>query len=84
MKERHRKLVEKIEERLTIRKKSSGYIGLSFIVLLTLLLNIFVMLRGNGNMEVGWGFNIGVNLMGGFVCAVIFYSCLQDTAGVGE
>ncbi|MBQ6509099.1 MAG: serine/threonine-protein phosphatase [Flexilinea sp.] len=84
MKERHRKLVEKVEARLTIRKKSSGYIGLCVIVLLTLLLNIFILLRGNGNMEFGWGFNIGVNLMGGFVCAVIYYSCLQDTAGVGK
>ena len=58
MKERHRKLVEKVEARLTIRKKSSGYIGLCVIVLLTLLLNIFILLRGNGNMEFGWGFNM--------------------------
>ena len=82
--EKRRELFEKIEDKLTIRKKSTGYIGLGFIFLLTVLLNLFIFLRGTENMASGWTFNIGVNMLGGFVSGVVFYSCLQDSAGVGE
>ena len=82
--EKRRKPIERVVERITIRRKSSGYTGLSFVVLLPLLLNVFLILRGPVNMEAGWAFNVGVNLMGSFVCAVIYYCCLQDSAGVGE
>ncbi len=82
--EKHRKPIELVVERITIRRKSSGYAGLSFVVLLPILLNVFLILRRPVNMESGWAFNIGVNLVGSCVCAVVYYSCLQDTAGVGE
>ncbi len=81
---RRRELIDKIDEKLTIRRKSSGYVGLSFIVLLTILLTLFVLMRGGSHMIEGWAFNVGVNLMGSYVCAVIYYSCLQDTAGIGK
>ena len=81
---KHRELIEQIEERLTIRRKRSGYGGLIFVSLLALLLNISFLVRGTSNMETGWVFNIGVNLMGSYVCAVIFYICLHDSAGIGE
>ena len=82
---KRRELIDQIEERLTIRGKSSGYIGLGFLTLLSVLLNLFILLRrGPENVQTGWAFNIGVNLMGSVVCAVIYYCCLQDTAGVGE
>ena len=35
-------------------------------------------------MNAVWSRNIGVNLLAGPVCAVIYYCCLQDSAGVGE
>ena len=79
-----RELIDKIDAKLTIRRKKSGYTGLGFIILLAVLLNLFIFLRGTGNVAFGRAFNIGVDLMGVFVCAVICYSCLQDLAGVGE
>ena len=81
---KRRKLIEQIENKLTIRRERSGYAGLYFIIAFPVFLLIFIFLRGSVNMETGWAFNIGVNLMGGFVCAVIYYSCLQDSAGVGK
>ena len=81
---KRRQLVERIEDKLTIRKKGSAHAGLGFIILLAISLHAFLFLRGSGNMEFAWAFNIGVNLMAVTVSAVIYYSCLQDTAGVGE
>ena len=48
---KRRELIERIEEKLTIRKKSSAHTGLGFIILLTILLHAFLLLRGSGNME---------------------------------
>ena len=82
--ENSKKPIERLEDKLTIRGKRSGYAGLAFMILLILTLNTLVFLRGLGNMEVSWSRNIGVNLMAGPFCAVIYYCCLHDTAGVGE
>ncbi len=54
------------------------------MILLILALNTLVSLRGFGSMDAAWSRNIGVNLMAGPLCAVIYYCCLQDSAGVGE
>ena len=77
-------LLEKIEDKLTIRSKRSGYAGLGFMILLILALNTLVSIRGPENMDPVWSRNIGVNLLAGPFCAVIYYCCLQDSAGVGE
>lgn len=77
-------LIEKIEEKLMIRDKSTGYACLGFMILLCLMLNTFVFFRGFGNMDTAWARNIGISLMAGPLCAVIYYSCLQDSAGVGD
>ncbi len=77
-------LLEKIEDKLTIRSKNAGYAGLGFMLLLILTLNTLVFLRGSENMHVFWSRNIGVNLLAGPYCALIYYCCLQDSAGVGE
>ena len=77
-------LIEVIEDKLTIRSKKSGYAGLGFMILLILTLNTLVFFRGYENMNAVWSRNIGVNLLAGPVCAVIYYCCLQDSAGVGE
>ena len=82
--ENNRNLLDKLEDRLTIRSKKSGYAGLGFMILLILTLNTLVSLRGFGNMDAAWSRNIGVNLMAGPLCAVIYYCCLQDSAGVGK
>ena len=82
--ENDRNLIDKIEDKLTIRGKKSGYAGLAFIILLIQTLNVLVFLRGFGNMDTSWAWNIGVNMMAGPLCAVIYYCCLQDSAGVGN
>ena len=79
-----RNLLDNIEAKLTIRGKKAGYAGLGFMILLILTLNTLVSLRGFGNMDAAWARNIGVNLMAGPLCAVIYYCCLQDSAGVGD
>ena len=79
-----RNLLDKLEAKLTIRGKKAGYAGLGFMILMTLTLNTLVFLRGFGNMDAVWARNIGVNLMAGPLCAVIYYCCLQDSAGVGD
>ena len=75
---------EKIEDKLTIRSKKSGYAGLGFMVLLVLTLNTLVFFRGYENMDTIWSRNIGVNLLAGPFCAVIYFCCLQDSAGAGD
>ena len=82
--ENNRNLLDKIEDKLTIRGKKAGYAGLGFMILLILTLNALVFLRGFENLDAAWARNIGVNLMAGPLCAVIYYCCLQDSAGVGE
>ncbi len=77
-------LLEKFEDKLTIRSKRAGYAGLGFMLLLILTLNVLTFFRGSGNMNVIWSRNIGVNLLAGPFCALIYYCCLQDSAGVGE
>ena len=77
-------LLEKFEDKLTIRGKKAGYAGLGFLILLILTLNTLVFLRGVANMDATRAWNIGVNMMAGPLCAVIYYCCLQDSAGVGE
>ena len=66
--ENNRNLLDKLEDRLTIRSKKSGYAGLGFMILLILTLNTLVSLRGFGNMDAAWSRNIGVNLMAGPLC----------------
>lgn len=77
-------LIEKIEDKLTIRSKRAGYAGLGFLILLILTLNTLVSFRDPESMNALWSRNIGVNLLAGPFCAVIYYCCLQDSAGVGE
>ncbi len=60
-------LIEKIEDKLTIRRKRSGYSGLGFMILLILTLNTLVSFRGSENMDVMWSRNIGVNLLAVFM-----------------
>ncbi len=82
--ENRRKLIEQIEDKLTIKTPKSAYAGLAFVFLLPILLVIFIFLCNFRVMDSVWVFNIGVNLMGVVTGAVVYYSCLHDSAGVGE
>ena len=55
-----------------------------FVGLLPFLYVLFVLLRDFRGMDAAHAFNIGVNLMAGAVCVVIYHSCMRDTAGIGK
>ena len=77
-------MIEKIEKHLTFSDKKNAEYGLIFISLLPFLYIFFVLLRDFRGMNAAWAFNIGVNLMAGVVCAVIYRSCMRDSAGIGK
>ena len=77
-------MIEKLEKHLTFSDKKSAENGLIFISLLPCLYILFVLLRDFKGMDTAWAFNIGVNLMAGVVCTVIYRSCMRDSAGIGK
>ena len=77
-------MIEKIEKRLTFSDEKAANNGLIFAAFLPFIYICFVLLRDFRGMNPAWAFNIGVNLMAGVVCTVIFRSCMRDTAGIGK
>ena len=77
-------MLDHIEKKLTINDNKSAKIGLIFVSSLPVIYILFVLLRDFIGMNAAWAFNIGVNLMAGAVCAIVYQSCMQDTAGIGS
>ena len=77
-------MIDYIEKKLTIYDERSVKIGLIFVSSLPVIYILFVLLRDFVGMNSSWAFNIGVNLMAGAVCAIVYQSCMRDTAGIGS
>ena len=77
-------MIDHIEKKLTINDNKSAKIGLFFVSSLPVIYALFVLLRNFIGMDAAWAFNIGVNLMAGAVCAIVYQSCMRDTAGIGS
>lgn len=77
-------MIRKLEKKLTISDQKTARNGWIFVCLLPCLYILFVLLRDFRNMDAAWAFNIGVNLMAGAVCVVVYHSCMGDTAGLGK
>ncbi len=77
-------MIDHIEKRLTFNDKKNARIGLIFVSSLPVIYSLFVLLRDFVGMNAAWAFNIGVNLMSGAVCAIVYQSCMRDTAGIGS
>lgn len=77
-------MIEFLRKKLTISDEKSAKNGLFFVLLLPCLYVLFVLLRDFRGIDAAWAFNIGVNLMAGVVCVVIYHSCMRDSAGIGE
>lgn len=77
-------MIDQLEKKLTISDKKSARKGLIFVALLPFLYILFVLLRDFRGISGALAFNIGVNLMAGIVCVVIYHSCMRDTAGIGD
>lgn len=77
-------MIGKIEKKLTISDKKSARNGMIFVAMLPAVYVLFVLLRDFRGMDSAWAFNIGVNLMSGAICAVIYHSCMRDLAGMGK
>ena len=81
----YRKLmIEKIEKKLTISDEKAAERGLIFLAVIPIIYVVFVLLRDFRGMDAAWAFNIGVNLMAGAVCAIVYQSCMTDSAGIGR
>ena len=58
-----------------------GFILISLLAAAGILL---CFLRGFDNMDPQWVFNLGVDILGIAICAVLYYSCLKDSSGIGD
>ena len=77
-------MIEKIEKKLTISDEKAAERGLIFLAVIPVIYVVFVLLRDFRGMDAAWAFNIGVNLMAGAVCAIVYQSCMTDSAGIGR
>ena len=77
-------MIEKIEKKLTISDEKAAERGLIFLAVIPIIYVVFVLLRDFRGMDAAWAFNIGVNLMAGAVCAIVYQSCMTDSAGIGR
>ncbi|MBR6088946.1 MAG: hypothetical protein IKP86_03365, partial [Anaerolineaceae bacterium] len=77
-------MIEKIEKKFTITDERSAKAGWIFVSVLPYIYILAILLRDFRDLEAQLVLNIGVNLMAGTVCAVVYYSCMRDSAGIGK
>lgn len=66
-----------IKAKIVNFKWTMPIIFLTTIVLFIASIVLFVIRGGNG-LEISWGFNIGIDVLGTGVCAIVCYSCVRD------
>lgn len=77
-------MVDTILKKITVNSEKSARNGLITVSALPVIYILLILLRDFEGMGTACAFNIGVNLMAGVICVVIYHSCLRDSAGIGE